>query len=397
MDQKLKSSLKSNMGKYDFDQLVNRKDSYSVKWNDKKDNILPMWVADMDFHVLPDIKECIQKTSEVDAYGYIEVPEEYFSAYQSWWKKQHDIDISVTNMTFSTGVLASIDSILKHLLPPHSKVLVQKPVYHVFFSCIKNNGHEVVNNPLVFSNNEYSIDFNLLEKQLKDGEIEAFLLCNPHNPVGRIWSGEELKTIADLCEKYHVLLISDEIHGDIVEPGYRYNSILKYSNHAIALLAPTKIFNIAAIQSSVVATFDKELLNKISIGLGQDDLGEANYFAPDVTIAAFNKGEQWVKELNEYLYKNKLFIKEYIEEHLPQLSLVDNHATYLLWLDISHYSHDSEAFAKALKEETGLWVSQGKQFGEGGESFLRINIATSLKNVKDACSRLKTFINKHYE
>ena len=384
------------MKRYNFDVLVDRRGTSSYKW-DVKDNELPMWVADMDFAVLPEVKEAIKERLDIPAFGYCKCPDEYFLAYQSWWKRHHQVDFAISDMAFSTGVVASIDSIFKHLVPLSSGVIIQSPVYHVFSHCIVNNGLKVVNNQLLFDGKNYSINFKELETLLSDKNNKTLLLCNPHNPVGRIWGEEELKKIVSLCDKYDVLLISDEIHCDITEPGYSYNSILKYSDNATALFAPSKVFNMASLHSSCVVTRNKELKAKIEDGLGKDDLGESNYFGAYATIAAFNKGDEWVKEMNEYVFNNKRYMNEFIKKELPKLYLVDNKATYLLWLDISAYSSDSEAFAKRLREVTGLFVSCGKQFGPGGGSFLRINVATSLDNVKDACNRLKKFIDSEYK
>ena len=382
------------MSKYNFDELVNRKHSQSYKW-DVKDNELPMWVADMDFHMLPDIKVAIQKRLDIDAFGYCGVPKEYYESYKNWWKRRHNVNIDVNSMVYSEGVVASIDSILKHIVKPGSGIIVQSPVYHVFYHCIENNGHFIKNNQLLYKKGQYCIDFDGLEELLKDSTNLILLLCNPHNPVGRIWSEEELKRIVELCHKYHVLIISDEIHCDIAEPGHQYNSILKYSDDVIALLAPSKAFNLAGLKSSVVVTRNKSLLKEIQNGLGKDDLGEPNYFACDATIAAFDKGDQWIDELNQYLLNNKKYIQEYLKKNLPDIHLVDIKATYLLWLDVSKYTFDSESFAKELRKKTGLFLSNGKQFGRGGESFLRMNIATSLDNVKDACERLYKFIKSN--
>lgn len=383
------------MSKYNFDELVDRKGTWSYKW-DVKDNELPMWVADMDFHSLPEINEAIKERLTVDSYGYSYAPEEFFKAYQGWWNRRHHVNIPISSMMFSTGVVASIDSILKHIIPPHSGVVVQAPVYHVFFNCVINNQHELLMNQLIYKDGQYSIDFDDLEKLLKQENTKAMILCNPHNPIGRIWNKEELKKISSLCEENDVLLISDEIHCDIVEPNYEYVPILSVTDNAIALLAGSKVFNIAGLHSSVIVCKNQELYYKIENGIGQDDLGEPNYFASAANIAAFNKGDQWVDELNAYVYKNKQYVYQFINKELPQLSLIDIKATYLLWIDISAYSNKSDEFANELRNETGLIVSCGKQFGPGGESFIRVNIATSKKNVEDACRRLKEFISKKY-
>ena len=383
------------MSKYNFDELVDRKNTWAYKW-DVKDNELPMWVADMDFHSLPEINEAIKDRLNVDSYGYCYAPEEYFLAYRNWWKRRHKIDAPTSSMVFSTGVVASIDSILKHIIPRGSGVVVQTPVYHVFFHCIENNGHHILENQLIYKNHQYEIDFDNLEQLLKDKNTTAMILCNPHNPIGRIWNKEELRRITSLCEENNVLLISDEIHCDIVEPNREYVPILSVSENAVVLLAGSKVFNIAGLHSSVIVCKNEKLLTEIKKGIGQDDFGEPGYFAVSANVAAFNKGDQWVDELNEYIYENKQYVYQFIQQELPKIYLIDNKATYLLWLDISAYTNDSKKFADELKEQTGLIVSCGKQFGSGGETFIRVNIATSKKNVMDACERLKQFIRKKY-
>ena len=379
------------MKKNNFDKVVDRRNSNSAKW-DVKNNELPMWVADMDFPVLPEIKKAIIDRANIDAYGYVECTEEYFLAYQSWWKRNHNLDIEISSMVYCTGVVAAIDSIFKHILPKGSNVVIQTPVYHVFFNCIRNNGLNVLENQLVYRNHNYEIDFDNLEELLKQENTHAFLLCNPHNPVGRIWTENELQRIVDLCNKYNVLIISDEIHCDIVEPGEKYHPILSITDSAISLLAPTKTFNMAGIQAACIVCPNQQLKDRIESGVGQDDVGEPNYFSCPATIAAFKYGDEWVKEMNEYVYNNKRYMQDFISSNLPELHLTDNKATYLLWLDVSRYTNDSESFSKDLREKTGLFVSPGKQFGRGGENFLRINVATSLDNVKDACERLKKYV-----
>ena len=381
------------MNKYNFDKTVNRIGAHSFKW-DVKDNELPMWVADMDFSVLPEVKQAIKNRADIDAYGYTKCPEEYFISYRDWWKRHHDVELDINTMIFSSGVVASIDSIFKHVIPKGSNVVIQTPVYHVFFNCIRNNGLNVLENELVYKNNDYEIDFDNLESLLKHENTKALLLCNPHNPVGRIYNKDELTKMVSLCDKYGVLIISDEIHCDILEPGCDYCSILKVTNNAIALLAPTKAFNMAGVQASCIVCPNKDLFEVIEKGVGEDDIGEPNYFSPFATIAAFNNGDEWVKEMNEYVFNNKKYIQEFIDNELPRLHLIDNKATYLLWLDISSYSCDSGEFSEQLRKETGLFLSAGKQFGKGGESFVRINVATSLDNVKDAMNRLKQFLVK---
>lgn len=380
------------MNKYNFDETVNRFHSGAYKW-DVKENELPMTIADMDFHVLPEIKQAIIDRLNIDSYGYSECPKEYFECYKKWWSSHHQVNLETEWMMFSLGVVASIDSILKHLVSKGSGVIIFSPVYHVFYHCIINNNLKVIENKLIKKEENYEIDFANLEYLLKQESNKALILCNPHNPVGRIWNKEELQKIVYLCKENNVLLISDEIHCDITEPGQSYNSIYSVSDEAIALLSPTKVFNLAGIQTSIVMCKNKELREKIADGLRKDDLGEPNYIASYATIAAFTYGEKWREEMCEYVYNNKRYVQEFLNEQLPHLKMVDIKATYLLWIDISHYSNNSEKFVNELREKTGLILSPGYQFGSGGEGYVRINIATSLSNVKDACQRLKRYID----
>ena len=378
------------MGKYNFDEIVERHHTGSYKW-DVKDNELPMWIADMDFHVLPEIKGAIIQRACVDAYGYAKCPDEYFESYKEFVKRNYDLSLDTKWMVFSSGVVASIDSILKHKVPKGSGVVIMTPVYHVFFHCIENNEMKVVECPLVYDGS-YRIDFNHLEELLKDKNNKCLLLCNPHNPIGRCWNENELKQIVDLCDQYHVLLVSDEIHGDITKPGVSYTPIYKVTHNAIALVAPSKTFNIAGLHSSLAIIADDELRNDVEAGFGHDDIGEPNYIAGSASIAAYQYGDEWVKEMRNYIFNNKEYIKNFLRKELPELKLIDNDATYLLWIDVSKYTNDSQRFTGELRKETGLFVSPGKQFGTGGEGFIRVNIATSLNNVKDACNRLQKYI-----
>ncbi len=382
------------MNKYNFDNIVDRRNTSSHKWN-VKENELPMWVADMDYAVLPEVVTAIKDRADISAYGYTEVPEEFFSCYCAWWKKRHHVIFSPYKMIFSTGVVAALDSIFKHLLPSHSGVVLLTPIYHTFFHCVENNNHQAISCPLINNGEQYFIDFVSLENLLKQDNVKAFLLCNPHNPIGRIWEKEELRKIAELCSKYDVLLISDEIHCDIVEPGYQYVPISSVCDNAITLISPTKAFNLAGLQTSCIVCPNIEIHYALQKAVYMDDVGEPNYFACSANIAAYTYGEQWLDEMNEYVYQNKKYFIDFINKEIPQLSVCDNKATYMLWVNISSISQNSRQFCDELRKETGLFVSPGAQFGLGGEGHFRINIATSLTNVKDACLRLKTFVQNY--
>ena len=375
--------------KYNFDKISNRLHTSSIKW-DVKENELPMWVADMDFMVAPEIQEAICDATKDNSYGYTYPTKEYFDAYQYWWNKRHKVNIPTDWMIFASGVVSALDSMIRVLTKENDGVMLLTPVYHTFFNVIINNKRVVVTSDLLKDN--YSINYQDVESKIKNSNVKALIFCNPHNPMGRIWKKEEIKALMDICSKNGVYFISDEIHCDIVDPGYEYCPALSASEDAIVCLSPGKAFNLAGIHSAVIAVKDEKIRQKLQTAFYRDDIGEPSYFAIPATIAAYTKGEDYVNQLNEYLYENKRYVYAFIEENLPQLRLVDAHATYLLWLDVSALKIRSDIFVDELRKQTGLILSPGLQFGEDGAYFLRMNIATSLENVKDAMNRLQKFI-----
>ena len=377
--------------KYIFDKIANRLNTSSIKW-DVKDNELPMWVADMDFVAIPEIQEAIINATKEGAFGYTYPTEEYFKAYQYWWNKRHHLEIPTSWMIFASGVVSALDSIVRSLTKENDGILLLTPVYHAFFNIINNNRRTVVTSTLLEKDN-YSIDYQDVENKIQTSNVKAIIFCNPHNPVGRLWEKEEIKRLIDICDKYGVYFISDEIHCDITDPGYEYNSALSVNDNVIACISPGKVFNLAGIHSSVTVVKGEKIRKQLQEAFYHDDIGEPNYFAIPATIAAYTKGEAYVDELNAYLYENKRYVSSFIKERLPKIKLVPGHATYLLWLDISALNIRSDIFVAELKKKTGLILSPGTQFGDGGTYYLRMNIATSLANVKDAMNRLEYYIN----
>ena len=386
------------MNKYNFDDITNRRGTDSIKYSDSRADLLPMWVADMDFKVLPEITKAIKDKADIPSYGYVDVPKEYFESYIGWFKRHHNFDIKPESCIFSTGVIAALDSIFKHLLKEGDGVMLQTPVYHTFFNCINNNKLVLFENQLLYENGEYSIDWDGFENIVKSGKIKAFLLCNPHNPTGIAYNKSDLNRFAKLCLEHDILVISDEVHGDICEPGYSYTSILevdeKYRENVIALFSPSKAFNVASIHAAMVVAPDNNLREIIQNGVWSDDVGEPGFFSCAPTIAAYNYGDDWNKEMCEYVQKNKEYVIEYFKKNLPNIHIAKSHFLYLMWMDISYYSNESEKFSDDLKEKTGIWVSDGNQFKGNGKSFIRVNVATSLKNVKDFCDRIKKYLDK---
>lgn len=384
------------MNKYNFDKLINRFDGETYKYNVDKD-VLPMWVADMDFEVFDKITKAIKARADQNCYGYNVVPEKYFLAYKNYWKRHHNVDFEVDECIFCTGVVAAIGAIFSAFSKQGDRVLLQTPVYHTFFNCINNYHLQAVENHLIYDGKKYSIDYKAFERQIKEDNIKIFLLCNPHNPTGYIYSQEELNNIAKICKQNNVLLISDEIHSEIVSPGYLCHSALEvdeeYLDNVIVLVAGSKCFNIAGLHSSVVVVKNHKMRDQLQTAIYHNDVGEANHFACDANVAAFNFGDQWLEQMNEYVEVNKQYVYRFMEENLPKLNVVISHSTYLLWIDVSKVCDDSEEFSKALQEKGRLKVSAGKDFRGDGINFIRLNVATSLDNVKEGCKRLANFIN----
>lgn len=379
---------------YDFDTVNDRRSEFSMKW-DVKDGELPMWVADMDFKTAPEITEAIVKRAERGIFGYTDVPARWKNAVISWYKKRHSLTIEYDSLMFSTGVVAAISSIVRKLTTPNENVVLLTPVYNIFFNSIINNGCRALECPLIYDGEKYEINWTDFEEKLSDMQTTLFILCNPHNPTGVIWDRETLAKIGALCKKYHVTVISDEIHCDITDPGYDYvpfasvNDVCKYNS--ITCIAPTKTFNLAGLQTSAVYVPDEYLFHKVWRALNTDEVAEPNVFAMTASIAAYEHGEKWLDELREYLYLNKKAVRGFIEKEIPEINIVNSHATYLLWLDCSKICENTDALADDIRAKTGLYLSKGSAFGKGGEAFLRMNAACPRQTIDDGLNRLKTY------
>ncbi len=384
------------MGKYNFDEQINRRGTDSLKW-DVADNELPMWVADMDFQAAPEIREAIAAKLEHGIFGYSDLIPEWYSAYQNWWKSRHDFTIEKEWLIFSTGVIPSLSSIVRKLTTPNEKVIIQTPVYNIFFNSIINNGCKPLENPLRYENGEYSMDFEDLEKKMADPQASLMFLCNPQNPASKIWDRQSLAKVGALAKKYGVVVVSDEIHCDITAPGELYVPFASVSDdcrdNSITCIAPTKAFNIAGMQTSAVFVPNPFLRHKVWRALNTDEVAEPNAFAQTVTIAAFNKGGEWLDEMRKYVFENRRILEEYVAKEIPEISVVKGNATYLVWLDISSLGKSSDEVAKQIRKETGLYITEGLEYGEAGRYFLRMNVACTKATLKDGLDRLKRGIN----
>lgn len=382
--------------KYNFDKPTNRRNTYSVKW-DVKDNVLPMWIADMDFETAPEIIEGFKERINQGIYGYNILPDSMFESYIYWWNKRYHFEIKKEWMVFSTGVIPSISSAVRRLTEVANNVVVMTPVYNIFFNSIVNNGRKPLQNKLLYKDGIYEVDWADLENKLSLEETSALIFCNPHNPIGKIWTKEELIRIGELCKKYNVVVISDEVHGDLTRPDKSYIPFASVSetnlNNSLTLIAPTKCFNIAGIQTSMAVIPNPYLKHKFERGLNTDECAEANTLATIAPQLAFYKGEEWIDELREYVFANKDYVRDYINKEIPSLKVIESDALYLLWIDVSNVEPNGTKLRDYILDTTGLYLSDGEEYGEGGLSFLRMNLATQRSNVIDALSRLKKAID----
>ncbi len=404
---------------YDFDEIISRKNTSSLKWN-VKDGELPMWVADMDFKTAPEIIRALKLRLEHGIFGYSEIGDDWYDAYASWWSRRHGLTIDKDRLIFCTGVIPAISSTVRKLTTPNENVVIQTPVYNIFFNSILNNGCRVLENALIYENGEYRMDFEDLEKKLAHPQTTLMILCNPQNPTGKIWDKESLEKVGELCFKYGVTVIADEIHCDITSPGRKYVPFASVSDTcrdiSITCMAPTKAFNIAGLQTAAVYVPNLKLYYKIWRALNTDEVAEPNAFAIAAAVAAFGEGEAWLDEMNAYVKANKDFAHEFVAANIPGVRVVEGDATYLIWLDINRVEAKlraadagsksnaagagteagttgksySEFAASYIREKTGLWLCEGREYGEAGEGFLRMNVACPRSVLADGLNRLKS-------
>jgi cystathionine beta-lyase len=378
---------------YDFDTEVDRRNTNSYKW-DVKENELPMWVADMDFHTAPEVIQALQKRVGHGVFGYSIVPEEWYQAYIHWWKSRHNFLMERDWLIFCTGVVPAISSVVRKLTTPAENVVVITPAYNIFFNSIYNNGRNVLESQLRYENGVYTIDYEDLEEKLADPQSSLLILCNPHNPTGIIWDRETLGRIGELCEKHHVVVLSDEIHCDLTLPDREYVPFASVSDccrkNSVTCIAPTKAFNIAGLQSAAVMVPDETLRHKVWRGLNTDEVAEGNVFSAEVAIAAFQKGGAWLDELKVYLAENRRIAEEDIREKIPGIFAVKGEATYLLWIDCHSLGLPSDELAVYLREKTGLYLSEGCEYRGDGRNFLRMNLACPKTRLMDGLNRLRT-------
>ena len=382
---------------YDFDTIVPRRQTNSYKWDSAADErVLPMWVADMDFRTAPEIVEALQRRVAHDIFGYTHVPDAYYEAVQDWFERRHGWQITRESILYTTGVVPALSALIKALTMPGERVLVQTPVYNCFFSSIRNNGCEVATSPLKRVGDTYEMDFEDLEKKAADERTRVMLLCNPHNPVGRAWREEELRRLGEICLRHHVFVISDEIHGELVLPGYHYTPFASlgeaFARHSATCVSPSKAFNLAGLQIANIIVEDEVVRYRTDRAINIHETCDVNPFGVEALIAAYRYGAPWLEALNAYLAENYQFMKAYVEEKLPLFPLVRLEATYLVWMDCHVCGLSSDELETRLLQQEKLWLNAGSMYGEVDGCFLRWNIACPRQVLREGLERFVRFV-----
>ena len=380
---------------YNFDEIIPRRHTNSVKWDEAaQDDIIPLWVADMDFRVLPQITEALRQRVDHGVFGYTHVPDSYYESVIRWFKDRHGLQgVKQSDIIYTSGVVPAISAIVRGLTLPGDKVLVQTPVYNCFFSSIRNQGCLVEENHLVYKNNTYVVDWDDFERKCADSRVRIFLLCNPHNPAGRVWKKEELLRMGEICQKHDVFVISDEIHCELVMPGNDYTPFASLSDdflkNSATCVAPTKAFNIAGLQIANIIVKDRTKRERIDRAINIHEVCDVNPFGVIATEAAYTEeGAEWLRQLNTYLFANYQFLCDFFSKRFPSLEVVKLEGTYLVWVDCSSLGKSSTEIVNNLYRH-GVWMNDGVMYGENQGAFIRINIACPRKILEEGLLRME--------
>jgi len=387
--------------KNNFDEKIVRRGSNSYKWDSNKTkDIIPMWVADMDFKTAQPIIDALAQRVQHGIFGYTKVPDAYYNAVISWFGRRHNFMVEKEWMIYTIGVVPAISATILALTEPGDKVIVQEPVYNCFFSSIRNNKCESFSNDLIYKDRKYSIDFEDLEKRAADPKAKLMLLCNPHNPTGRVWTKKELEKISEICLRNNVIVVSDEIHCDLVHPGHTHIPFAslgrQFLENSVTCTAPSKTFNLAGLQVANIFAYNPDIRKKIDKAININEVCDVSPFAVEGLIAAYTHedSEKWLDDLRAYLWENYLLVKDFFAENLPQFSILPLEATYLVWIDTSVLNIKSVKLTELLIENGKVWLNEGTVYGEAGEGFMRMNIACPREVLQEGLNRMRTAFNK---
>ena len=391
--------------KYNFDELVERRGTNCVKWDERPQvgerssgmslsaDVIPLWVADMDFKAAPAILEAVKKRAEHGVFGYNIVPESYYEAVISWFHRRHQWEIQRQWILYTTAVVPAMSCVIKALTMPGEKVLILSPAYNCFFSSIKNNGCEVLESPLKAVDDSFEVDFDDFEAKCADEKTTVFLLCNPHNPSGRVWTREELQRMYDICQQHGVKVVSDEIHCELVMPGHQFVPFGTITDDCVVMNSPSKNFNTAGLQIANIICSHPSWRRRIDRAININEVCDVNPFGIVALQAAYNESEDWIDELNQYLWGNYQLLRDFIAENLPQWKVCRLEGTYLPWVDISAMGITSQELCDRLLAEAKVWINPGTMYGpQTGEGYVRFNIAIQRSRLLDALQRIKAYL-----
>ena len=377
--------------KYNFDELVERRGTNCVKWDESPSaDVIPLWVADMDFRVAPAIQKALQQRVEHGVFGYNIVPESYYEAVISWFHRRHQWEIQRHWILYTTAVVPAMSCVIKALTMPGEKVLILSPAYNCFFSSIKNNGCEVLESPLKPIGDTFEVDFIDFEAKCADEKTTLFLLCNPHNPSGRVWTREELQRMYDICQKHGVKVVSDEIHCELIMPGHKFVPFGTITDDCVVMNSPSKNFNTAGLQIANIICKHPGWRRRIDRAININEVCDVNPFGIVALQAAYNESEDWLDELNQYLWGNYQVLCDFIDKNLPQWKVCRLEGTYLPWVDVSAMGIPVDTLCQRLLQEAKVWVNPGTMYGSlTGQGYVRFNIATQRSRLIEALHRIK--------
>ncbi|BBF41361.1 aspartate aminotransferase [Lachnospiraceae bacterium KM106-2] len=385
------------MSKFEFDQIIDRRNTNAIKvdfsrYYGMEDDMISMWVADMDFEVPKAITDAMKSRCEHPIYGYTMYDDSYVKSVQSWMKRRHSYEFKKEWLLHTPGVVFGIAMAIRALTKPEEAVMIQTPVYYPFSKMVLKNGRKLVKNSLVLQDGRYVMDYEKIEQQIVKYKVKVFILCSPHNPVGRVWTQEELIRLGDLLVRHDVKIISDEIHMDFIYPGHKHQVLAglrkEYENRLVTCTAPSKTFNLAGLQMSNLFIANDQIRAAVKAEIEKTGYDEPNLFGPIACQAAYDNGEAWLDELLEYLAENIQFTKKFLQEHMPKVKLIEPEGSYLLWVDFRAYGMSNEALNERIRKKAKVWLDAGEMFGSEGNGFQRINIATSRKTLEKALNNL---------
>lgn len=387
--------------KYDFDKVINRRNTNSLKWDTKEKDILPMWVADMDFKAPLPVIEALKNRVEQGVFGYSRPNHSYFDAAIEWFKTRHDWEIQKQWIILCPGVVPAIKMLIKALTQPNDKVILQTPVYYPFYSSITDNEREIVENPLKYKDGRYYMDFEDLDIKTKDPKVKILILCSPHNPTGRVWTKGELTRLGDICVKNKVIVISDEIHCDLIYEKHKHTPFAliseEFNDITITCNSPSKTFNLAGLQISNVIIKNEAIREKFKMVSNNNGLWGANLLGLEAAEAAYLYGTDWLDQLLPYIESNLKFLISYVEKNIPSVKVIIPEGTYLIWLDFRKFKITPQELHNLLIENGRIWLDEGFIFGNAGQGFERINIACPHCLLEEGLNRIKGIVDSLQE